>query len=132
MKLLNRFKDSFKAKESCQSTQYVLNIVPTNVVSIINSKQDDFIQIIGYKFGQPDRHLKSNTEKLNISRLYYTDKIKSILIDGLVKTQPVRFKCVKFKASIKNKIDNLIGTWKVLSLQANDQWIEIENQSKLF
>lgn len=106
----------------------IINIVPTDIHDDIH---DDYVQIHGYQLGIPNKIIK----KFNVDKLYYTQHVKIMVLKGLTKNKPIRIECTKYKtASMKNRLSKLIGVWKVLKIQndQNNNWIEIEDQSKFF
>lgn len=138
MKLINHLQTrGTRTKHKRILQEFIFNVVPLNTIDF--NQEKDFVQIIGSRVGQPAKH-----EKFNIDRLYYTEDVKSLIIEGLSKSQPICIECIQYIKNIQHKLfglsrfsyikTRLTGEWTVLKIQSgkSNNWIEIDEQSKLF
>lgn len=128
MKLFKKFHALRSTKQTYDSQLCVFNIVPENAIEKVGN---DTIHLNAYFYGDPDK----TSHRFNIEKLYYTDKIISILLTGLGQMRPVRIECLKCSSSKPPKTSTLskMQTWKIVKMQigTDNKWIEITNQSKL-
>lgn len=138
MKLINHLQTRrTRTKHKRTLQEFIFNVVPLNTIDF--NQEKDFVQIIGSRVGQPDKH-----EKFNIDRLYYTEDVKSLIIEGLSKSQPIRIQYIKYIqhklfglsrfSYIKRRFTGECSEWTVIKIQSgkSNNWIEIDEQSKLF
>lgn len=118
MKIINKLK-TYQHLNSIDA-KYVLSIIPKNIID----DNPDTIDIIGTQYGQ------SKIETFHIDKLFYSQKVKSIIAEALTKSHPIRILCIRPNPVLKPNI------YKVCKIQTQDgtshDWIDIQHRSKIF